>query len=203
MATTAIWTTVGLNLVASAVQSAGANAAIAYVGLSTGCGTLASALTVGTVYTTLLLDAALPANLGGSQTLMLTDGVNTQTVTTNGPATAGATSIAVVSFAASASFAAHTTGVAPQPLASDSALYGESVRAAILANGAGSAAGETLASGYMDGTQPTGVYMLVGYFGGASATASVGTGTLLIADAQYWNHTLNADSNMYQVDAII
>ena len=51
--------------------------------------------------------------------------------------------------------------------------------------------------------QPTAVYMLVGYFGGASATGTVGTGTLMIADTQYWNHTINSDSNMYQADATI
>lgn len=203
MSSYALWTTVGLNLAATPLQSTSANAAIRYVAISTGCGTLAGALTVGTVYTTLPLDATLPANLGSGVNLIITDGINSQVVVTNGAATAGASSIAVVAFAASANFAAHTTGVAPQPVATDIALYNESLRVAILSSGAGSAAGETLASGYMDGTQASGVYLLVGYFGGASATSSLGSGTLMGEDIQFWNHTLNSDSNMYQADAII
>lgn len=199
----AIWTTVGIDLVATALQSAGVDAAIHYVALSTGCGTLGGSLTVGTVYTSLPLAATLPANLAGGLSLVLTDGTNSQTVVTNGAASAGASSIAVVAFAAVASFASGVTGVAPIPQSTDIALYNESVRVAILASGAGAAAGESLISGYCDGTQPSGVYMLVGYFGGASATASIGTGTLLIADNQYWNHTVNTDSNMYQADATV
>lgn len=199
----ALWTTAGINLVATAVQSASANAAIAYVGLSTGCGTLGAPLTVGTVYTSLPLTGTLPANLASGQSLIITDGNNSQTVVTNGAVSAGASSIPVIGFAAAASFAASVTGVAPIPQASDIALYNESVRVAILANGAGAAAGETLASGYCDGTQPTNIYTMVGYFGGASATSSVGTGTLLIADNQYWNHTVNTDSNMFQADCTV
>ena len=199
----AIWTTVGIDLVATALQSAGVDAAIHYVALSTGCGTLGGSLTVGTVYTSLPLTATLPANLAGGLSLVLTDGTNSQTVVTNGAASAGASSIAVVAFAAAASFASGVTGVAPIPQSTDIALYNESVRVAILANGAGAAAGETLASGYCDGTQPTNIYTMVGYFGGASATSSIGTGTLLIADNQYWNHTVNTDSNMYQADATV
>ena len=199
----AIWTTVGIDLVATALQSAGVDAAIHYVALSTGCGTLGGSLTVGTVYTSLPLTATLPANLAGGLSLVLTDGTNSQTVVTNGAASAGTSSIAVVAFAAAASFASGVTGVAPIPQSTDIALYNESVRVAILASGAGAAAGESLISGYCDGTQPSGVYMLVGYFGGASATASIGTGTLLIADNQYWNHTVNTDSNMYQADATV
>ena len=199
----AIWTTNGLNLVATAVQTTGADAAIKFVALSTGCGTLGSTLSVGTAYTSLPLTGTLPANLASGQSLLLSDGTNSQTVVTNGAASAGATSIAVVGFTASAAFAASVTGIAPVPQASDVTLYNESAREIILANGAGSSAGETLASGYCDGTQPTNIYTLVGYFGGASATSSVGTGTLMIADNQYWNHTINTDSNMFQADATI
>lgn len=198
-----IWTTVGIDLVATALQSAGADAAIKYVALSTGCGTLGAPLIVGTVYTSLPLTGTLPANLASGQSLIITDGNNSQTVVTNGAVSAGVTSIPVIAFAASASFAASVAGVAPIPQASDIALYNESVRVAILANGAGAAAGETLASGYCDGTQPTNIYTMVGYFGGANATSSVGTGTLLIADNKYWNHTVNTDSNMYQADATV
>ena len=200
---TAIWTTVGIDLVATALQSAGVDAAVKYVALSTGCGTLGAPLTVGAVYTSLPLTGTLPANLASGQSLVITDGTNSQTVVTNGAVSAGASSIPVIGFAASASCAASVTGVAPIPQSTDIALYNEGVRVAILASGAGAAAGESLISGYCDGTQPSGVYMLVGYFGGASATSSVGTGTLLVADNQYWNHTVNTDSNMYQADATI
>src|SRR5690349_1024773 len=182
-----IWTTSGLNLVATAVQTNGVSAAIAYVGLSTGCGTLSAPLVSGTSYTTLPLTGTLPANLSSGQTLVITDGTNSQQVVTNGAASAGARSIAVVGFTASFNFAANVTGIAPKPQASDITLYNESVRAAILANGAGAAAGETLASGYCDGTQPTNVYMMVGYFGGSTASLSTGTGTLMIEDVQFWN----------------
>lgn len=198
-----IWTTNGLNLIATAVQTTGVDAAIKYVALSTGCGTLGATLTVGTNYTSLPLSGTLPANLAGGQSLLLSDGTNTQTVIANGAASAGASSIAVIPFTASATFAASVTGVAPIPQSSDISLYNESVREIILANGAGASAGETLASGYCDGTQPTNIYMLVGYFGGSSATGTIGTGTLMGAGVQYWNHTLNSDSNMYQGDATI
>jgi hypothetical protein len=203
MTSYALWTTNGLNLAATAVQTAGANAAVTYVALSTGCGTLASSLTIGTVYTSLSLTGTLPANLASGQTLILTDGVNSQQVVTSASVSVGASSIPVVGFAASASFAASVTGIAPLPQASDVALYNESVRVAILASGAGAGAGESSISGYCDGTQPSNVYVLVGYFGGASATSSTGTGTLMIEDIQFWNHTINTDSNMYQADATI
>ena len=199
----AIWTTNGLDLVATAVQTAGVDAAIKYVGLSTGCGTLGTPLSIGASYTSLTLTGTLPANVSSGQTLVIIDGVNSQQVVTNGAASAGANTIAVVGFTASFNFAASVTGIAPAPQSTDTALYNETVRARILANDAGALAGETLASGYCDGTQPTNIYVSVGYFGGSSATSSAGTGTLMIADNQFWNHTINTDSNMYQADATI
>lgn len=197
------WTNAGLNLIASAVQSASASCAITYVGISPGCGTLASALTSGNSYTTLTLDAGIPAGLSNGQSLTITDGTNTQTVTTSSSVPALGTSIPVASFTASHNFAAHTTGVAPTPAASDLALYGESARIAANVGTAGAAAGESLNAGYFDGTQPSGTYLMVGYFGGSTATSSVGTGTLMGEDIQYWNHTLESDSNMYQADNVI
>jgi len=197
------WTTGGLDLVATAVQASGVDAAIRYIGISTGCGTLGASLSLGTSYTSLTLTGTLPANLNSGQTLVLTDGTNSQSVVTNGAATAGATTIAVVAFTASANFTSGVTGIAPVPQSSDIALYNETARVRILANGAGALPGETLASGYCDGTQPSNIYVAVGYFGGSSATSSTGTGTLIGAGIQFWNHTLNADTQMYQADAII
>jgi len=206
MASLATWTTVGLNLVATAAQSSNANAAITYVGLSKGCGTLANALSISVTYTSLTLDAPLPVNLSAGQSLVITDGTNSQTVICNGVQTAGTSTLNLVSFLATANYAAHTTGIAPLPLATDIALYNESVRVPVLAAGAGAGAGESLISGYADGTQASGIYLMAGYFGGANATASTGTGTLMIEDASdetYWNHTINDDTNMYQADATI
>jgi len=197
------WTTVGRNLTATANQSASANAAMTYVGISPGCGTLGSTLALGTVYTSLSLTGTLPANLANGQTLVITDGTNSQQVVTNGAATAGASTIAVVGFSASFAFAASVTGIAPVPQAADIALYNETARVAVLAAGAGSGAGESLISGYADGTQPTNIYVAVGYFGGASATSSTGTGTLMGAGIQFWNHTINTDTFMFQASATI
>src|SRR6185437_12464545 len=115
MASLATWTTVGLSLVATAAQSSSANAAITYVGISKGCGTLASALSISVTYTSLTLDAPLPANLSAGQILVITDGSNIQTVICNGVQTAGASTLNVVSFLATATYSAHTTGVAPLP----------------------------------------------------------------------------------------
>jgi hypothetical protein len=199
-----VWTTGGLNLVATGLQTAGANCAVSYVALSLGCGTLATTLTSGTPYTSLALVGTLPAALASSQSLTISDGVASATVTTSGSVSPGATSIPIASFTPAHTFAALTTGVAPTPQASDIALYAESLRLPANTPGiAGASAGETLSSGYFDGTQPTGVYMLVGYFGGSTATGALATGTLMMEDIQYWNHTLNADSNMYQADSII
>lgn len=199
----ALFTNAGLTLLATALQTNGAQVAITYVAISTGCGTLASGLTNGTVYTSLPLDAALPANVAASASLVITDGTNTQTVTCNGGATAGAMSIPVNSFTASATFAAHTTGVVPTSLATDLTLYNETQRVAVSASAAGATPGESLNSGYFDGTQPTAVYMSVGYFGGSTATSTLGSGTLIAKDLQYWNHTLNNDSASFQLDSTV
>lgn len=198
-----LWTNNGLILIATAVQTAGANVAPSYVGISPGCGTLSGAIASGTPITSLPLDAALPANLSSSQQLTVTDGTNSETVTTSGTVTAGATSIPINSWTPAHNYAAHTTGVCPTPLASDVALYNETQRLAVTASAAGSSAGESLLSTYFDGTQPTAVYLLVAWFGGASATSATGTGTLMAEDVVVWNHTVNADTFMYQGDGTI
>lgn len=196
----ATWTNNGLALAAqSGVQNT-----VAYVAIGTGCGTLATALTSGTAYTALALDAPLPVSLAASTPLTLTDGTNTQTVTVGGSGAAqGVTSIPVSSFTASANFAAHTTGVCPTPRATDLTLYNEQVRVAANPGTAGATPGESFNSGYFDGTQPSALYLQVGYFGGSTATSSANSGTLMIADIQYWSHTQNVDTNMFQADSVI
>jgi len=199
-----LWTNAGLTLVATAVQSNSASkTAISYVSISPGCGTLNTAITATTVYTTLALDAPLVVALSSGQTLTVTDGSNSETVVTSGIASIGATSIPINSWTAAHSYLAHTTGVCPTPLATDITLYNETARVVANAGAAGASAGESLNGGYFDGTQATAVYLLVGYWGGSSATSTLATGTLMGEDIQYWNHTLNNDSNMYQADSQI
>lgn len=197
------WTNGGLNLVASAIQSAGPTVNITWVGISTGCGVLSAGLTSGVPVTSLPLVGTLPANLGASQSLTITDGTHTDTCTTNGAQTAGATSITVNSFSPAHSYTANVTGVAPTPAASDTALYNEGLRVAATVGTAGASAGESLNSGYFDGSQATAIYLMVGFFGGSTATSATGTGTLMIEDVGFWNHVLNADSNMFQADSTI
>lgn len=205
---TAIFTNTGLTLLATALQTAGANSAIAYIDVTLGCGTLASAISAGAPLTALALDAGLPASLAAGQALTVTDGTHSESVTVaagGGAISAGATSIPIASWTPSNSYAAHTTGVAPTPQASDLALYNgaAATRVATTAGVAGSTPGESLNSGYFDGTQATGLYLLVGYFGGSTATSSVGSGTLIAEDIQYWSHTLNADSVSFQLDSVL
>lgn len=193
-----IWTNAGLNLLASAVQDGSITCNITNVAISAGCGTLSSAITTGVATTTLALDAGLPVGLSSGQSLTVTDGTNSETVTTNGAASASATSITINSWTPAHSYAAHTTGVAPTPLITDIALYNEAYRVTANVGTAGAAAGESLNTGYFDGTQATGIYLLVGYFG-ALGHSSV----LMIEDVQYWNHTSETDSNMYQADSTV
>lgn len=199
----AVWTNAGLTLIATAVQTPGAQVAMTFVALGTGAGTLASAITSGVAIASLPLDAATPAILASGQSLTVTDGVNSETVTTSGSVASGATSIPINSWTPAHSYAAHTTGVCPTPGATDTALYNETQRVAAIPGTSGATPGESLNAGYFDGTQPTAVYMQVGYFGGSTATSTLGSGTLMVEDLQYWNHTLNNDSNQYQADTTI
>lgn len=198
------WTQNGLILVATAVQNASADVAIAYVGISPGCGTLSSAITSGTPLTALPLSAGLPLALSSGQGLTVTDGTNSETVTvTTGGAAAGAISIPINSWTPAHSYAATTTGVCPTPLSTDTTLYNETERAAISAASAGATPGESLVAGYFDGTQPTALYLTVGYFGGTTATATTGTGTLMANDILVWQHVQYNDTQMYQGDGTI
>ena len=200
----AVITNTGQTLLATALQTPGAQAAISFVGIGTGCGTLSSAVTAGSPLTSLPLDAGLPAALTNGQQLTVTDGVHSETVTVSAPgASQNATAIPINSWNPANNYAAHTTGVALQQSASDLALYNEVVRVAANAGVPGANAGESLNSGYFDGTQASGVYLIVGYFGGPTATASPNTGTLVAEDVQYWNHMLNQDSASFLLDSTV
>lgn len=200
----AVITNAGLTLLATALQTPGAPAGVSFVGIGTGCGTLALPVTSGSGLSSLPMDVGIPANLSAGQQLTVTDGANFETVTVaGGGALANATSIPINTWIPINNYAAHTTGVVPIPQAGDLALYDEVVRVAANPGVPGANPGESLNSGYFDGTQASGIYLLVGYFGGSTATSSTATGTLIAEDIQYWNHTLNADSASFQIDSTL
>jgi hypothetical protein len=200
----AVFTNSGLNLLATALQTPGANAAIVYVEVSTGVGTLATALTSGTMYTTITVATGIPAALANGQSLTLLDSLgDTQVVTCTGNSI-GDVLINVSSFTANANYAIGA-GLVTTPNATDTQLYAQATayRIAATPGVAGASAGESLNSGYFDPTTPTATYLEVGYWGGSTATATAGTGTLIARDAQFWNHTNNADSNSLQLDSTL
>jgi hypothetical protein len=203
----AVITNAGLTLLATALQTAGAQAAITYVDVVPGCGTLAVAITSGVAITTLSLNAGLPVALAASANLTVTDGVNTLAVQVTGAGAAqNATTIPINSVTPANSYAINVTGVTLTPAVADTALYNGTaagIRVAANAGVAGANPGESLNNGYFDGTQATGMYLSVGYFGGSTATATPGTGTLVAEDIQYWNHVLNADSASFQLDSTV
>ena len=203
----AVFTNVGATLLATALQSPGALAAITFVDIVPACGTLSSGLTSGTAYTALPLDAGLPVAISAGQALTVTDGTNTLAVTVAGAgAGIGANSIPVNSVTPVNTFAAHTTAVALTPNAADTGLYNGAaagIRISAPIGAAGANPGESLNLGYFDGTQATAIYLSVGFFGGSTATTTPGSGTLIAEDVQYWNHTVNADSASFQLDSTL
>jgi hypothetical protein len=202
----AVITNNGLNLWATAIQTPGANVAVTYVEISTGLGTLAVALTSGTAYTSITLAAGIPNSIANGQSLTLIDSTGDMQVVTATGNSPGDTAIGVTSFTANANYAVGS-GLTTTPAATDSQLYAEStaIRIAATPGVSGAAAGESLSTGYFDPTTATGVYLEVGYWGGSTATTTPGTGTLIVRDviSPFWNHTLNADSNSFQMDSVL
>ena len=200
---TAVLTNVGATLWATAIQSASANAAITYVSVGLGAGTLSVGLTSGNTYTSLTLNAGTPGAIANGQSLTLINSAGgTQVVTANPGEVMGATTIRVNSFMASANFAIGS-GVANTPAVTDNALQNESYRITATVGAAGASAGESLNGAYFDPTTPTGSYVEVGYYGGGTATSTLGTGILIFRDVQWFNHTLNADSAYFQADSTL
>lgn len=200
----AVFTNGGLNLLATALQTPSVNAAVTYVEVGTGIGTLATALTSGTAYTTITVGTGIPAALANGQSLTLTDSLgDTQIITCTGNSP-GDVLINVSSFTANTNYAIGS-GVVTTPAATDTQLYAQSTahRIAATPGVAGAAAGESLNTGYFDPTTATGVYLEVGYWGGSTATSSAGTGTLIARDVQFWNHTNGADSASFQLDSTL
>lgn len=195
------YTNAGLTLLATAWQSNGADVAITYVGLGLGCGTLASALSSGTPYTSLALNAALTANLSIGQALTLINSAgNTQAATVASPgASAGATSIPIASVTPTHTYGIGS-GVTTTPAATDTGLFDETFRIAAIPGSPGAQPGESLNNTYIDPSAASATYVEVGYFGG-TASGTPGTGTLLARDVQLWQHTMNADSASFQLDS--
>lgn len=204
----AVITNAGLNLMAAALQTVGApSPAITYVDIVPAAGILASPITSGTPISAITITVGLPGNIGAGQGMTITDGTNTETVTVAaGGVLAGATSIPINSWTPAHTYAANTTAIACTPFATDISIYNGAAagqRVSANAGSAGANPGESLNSAYFDGTQPTNIYMAVGFWGGSTATATPGSGTLIAVDLQYWNHTLNADSASYQLDSTL
>lgn len=189
------WTQNGLSAVAQIVQGL-----ISYVSVGTGLGVLQTSLVSGTPYTSLTLQAGLPAALSVGQSLTVTDGTNVQLVTVASPgASIGATSIPVNSFTPTETFTAGAAAIARTPSAADTQLDNEpsGCRVPTAAASGGSNPGESLISGYFDGTQPSGPYVEVGYWGGPGVdsgppnfTPIPNGGTLFARDVVFWPHPL-------------
>lgn len=198
-ATTAVFTSAGRTLAASTLISS-ASAQATFVAIGTGATALSAPLTAGTPYTSLAVQA-LPAGLASGQQLIIINGSNVDVVTLSGAAASGATSLAINSWTPTYSFPAGS-GLVNQPSVNDTQLQAEALRVAVSGAVAGSGSGETLISGYCDPTStPTGTYLEVGYFGGASASATANTGVLIARCVVWWAHTQNLDSNTFQLDS--
>jgi hypothetical protein len=200
----AVLTNGGLNLLATALQTAGANTAITYVEVGTGLGTLSSALTSGTNYTSIILSVGIPVAIANGQSLTLIDSTgDTQVVTATGNSV-GDNNIGVSSFTANANYAIGS-GLVTTPAATDTQMNAEATayRIAATVGVAGASAGESLNTGYFDPTTPTAQYLEVSYWGGSTATSSAGTGTMMARDIQFWDHTNGADSASYQLDSVL
>jgi hypothetical protein len=200
----AVFTNNGLNLLATALQTPGANAAVSYVEVSTGLGALSIALTSGNAYTSITLAAGIPNTIANGQSLTLIDSTGDTQVITGTGNSPGDTVINVSSFNANANYATGS-GLCTTPAATDTQLYAEStaVRIAATPGVSGASAGESLNTGYFDPTTATGTYVEVGYWGGSTASATPGSGTLIARDVQFWNHTNGADSASFQLDTVL
>jgi hypothetical protein len=199
--TTAAFTTAGRNLLASTLIS-NASAQVAYVAIGAGAGALSAGLTSGTPYTSLPV-VALPAGLASGQSLVIINGSNVDTVTLASAALAGATSLSIASWTPSYSYPAGS-GLVNTPSANDTQLQSESLRDVVSGAVTGAGAGETLVSGYFDpASTPSGTYLEVGYFAGASASATPGSGVLVARCVVWWAHTVNVDSETFQLDSTV
>lgn len=198
----AVITNNGLQLLAATLINSSATAAIAYVAIGAGTATLSGGVTSGVPVTSLAVNA-LAANVAAGQTLTIINDTNTDVVTvTSAGALAGATSIPIASWTPAFSFPAGS-GLVNTPVVTDILLQQETARVAISAATVGAGNGETLISGYFDPTTPSGTYLEVGYFGGASASGAANSGALVARDIMWWPHVVNVDSYTNQLDSTV
>lgn len=200
---TAVITNAGQTLLASALITPGSNPAlVGYVAIGTGAAALSSGLTNGSAYTSLPV-VALANSIAAGQSLTIVCASATDVVTvTSAGAASGATSIPIHTWTPTFSYPTGS-GLVNTPAATDVALEAETNRTEVSAATTGGTAGETLISGYFDPTVPTGTYVEVGYFGGASASLTLGSGTLVCRDVIWWQHTVNVDSLTDQLDSTV
>jgi hypothetical protein len=204
---TAVLTSVGATLWATSIQTNGAQTAVAYVSVGYGTGVLTAALNNSTMYSSIAITPSYTGTIANGQSLTLLDsGGDTQIVTSSASTaiTSGVNiSIPVTSFTASAMFAIGS-GLVNTPAVTDTALQNEGTRVAATPGSPGAAAGESLNAGYFGPTAvPTGLYLEVGYYGGSTATSTLGTGTMIARDVQFWIHAYNADSAFLQLDSTL
>lgn len=187
----------GLIALAAQVQTL-----ITYVAVGTGTGLLSTALTSGTYYTTLALQAGAPSSIPSGTSLTIVQSGSSQTVTTSALVNSGDMSISVNSFQATSNYGVGS-GVVTTPANTDTTLQNEVYRVAAPAGVAGATPGETLNSAYMDPTTPAGTYIEAGFFGGPTATGSANTGALIARGTGWWVHVLNSDSASLQLDSTV
>lgn len=200
--TNAVITNAGMTLLAGALINSGANAAVTFVAIGAGTGLLASGITAGVAITALPVQP-LAANVAGGQHLTIIFDTFTDTVTAaSGGAVAGATSIPILTWTPTYAFPSGS-GLVNTPAVTDGALQNELARVEISAGTVGANPGETLISGYFDPTTASGTYLEVGYFGGASASLTAGSGILVARDIMWWQHTVNVDSFTNQLDSVV
>lgn len=195
--TTAPITSAGLTRLASLLQ-----ADIAYASIGTGTGLLNAALTPGQTYTSLSVQAGVPAaGLAAGTALTLVNGTQSQDLVVSTFTPGGTSSIPVQSFAANASYPVGS-GLLTTPQASDLQLQNEVYRKPITNVVQGAQPGEVLATAYWAPTDaPGATYLEIGYWA-ADATTTLGSGTL-IARAIYWFPHTSSDSDTAQLDTII
>lgn len=179
----------GLNLYRDVMTGAQSNGQVYYLALGNGGATLNAALTNGNVYTS-LTTTALPAALtsGQSITLVSVTGAASQVVTLSANASLGATSISVTSFTANFSYAVGD-GLVNTPALTDTQLQGEFFRKAVTSVANGGSAGEALITVYLAPSDANNQIFEIGWFAGASATASANTGVLLARGIYVHTHT--------------
>jgi hypothetical protein len=203
-------------LLASTVVTPGTSAVFGAAAIGQGVGTLSSGLTNGVPVTSLSVTALTGAIAAGTSVTLIYQ-THSATVTAPVGAAVGATSITINSFTPSFSFPSGT-GLVRTPLASDTALDSEVTRAPLAFPGSGSGSiisplliipftiagdGRVTITAYFPPTVASGTYFEVGFYADATASTTLGSGTLVFRSPVYWSHTLNNDSFTAKLDTFL